>query len=73
MVNAFSCIWDVVNFAFVEHLISEAKYKNNILVIVRFTHDMLIVWKKLKNNQTIEKILKGSLIRNQIQIRFVRI
>ena len=41
-------IWAAVQFVFVEHLILESKHKNNILVMVRFTQDIIIVWKKTK-------------------------
>ena len=49
MINPFTCIWAVANFAFVENFILESKYKNNMLVLVKFVVDMLIALKKLKN------------------------
>ena len=49
MGNPFTCMWDVVNFVLIEHLIFESKYRKNVLVLVRFTDDMFIIWKKIKN------------------------
>ena len=46
MVNVFAGIWAIAHFAFVEHLILERKFKNNMLAMVRFIDGMLIAWKK---------------------------
>ena len=48
MSNHFTCMWFVVHFALVEHLILESKNLQNVLVLVRFIDVMLIIWKRIK-------------------------
>ena len=48
MGNHFACMCDVFHFALVENLILESKHRKNILLLVRFTCDVLIIWKKVK-------------------------
>ena len=48
MWNPFTCMWAVVHFALVEHLLLESKHKTNIIELVRFIDEMFIIWKKNK-------------------------
>ena len=68
MGNPFACVRAVVHFALVEHLILEIKYRNNVLVLVRFIDDMFVVWKRLRCNLIIWRISKDVLIKHLIKL-----
>ena len=48
MGNPFICIWAVVHFALVKNLLLNRKFKSNLLFLVRFIDDMLLVWKEVR-------------------------
>ena len=46
MGNPFTCVWAVVHFDLVEHLLLESRFKTNDVVLVRFIDDVFIICKK---------------------------
>ena len=48
MGNLFTCMWAVLHFALVEHLLLESRHKTNGVVLVRLIDDVFMIWKKNK-------------------------
>ena len=47
--------------ALIEHLILEIKFRKKILVLVRFTDDVFVIWRKIKRQPDDWKGFKGCL------------